>query len=76
MLSHKLKNQVDRLERYDENNDDSDLYKIQSSSELLMKMMVVTNIKSLFEILSVGIYSAHRDRGMFHIEGIIKSYMS
>ena len=42
MLSHQLKNQVDRLERYDENNDDSDLYKIQSSSELLMKMVVVT----------------------------------
>ena len=33
------------------------------------------NTKSSFEILSVGIYSAHRDRGMFRLEGI-KPYMS
>ena len=37
MLSHKSKNQVDHLEKYD-----SDLYKIQLSSELLMIMVVLS----------------------------------
>ena len=46
---------------------DSDLYKIQLISELLMKMILASRtishmmIKSSFEILSFGIYSAHHD---------------
>ena len=36
---------------------DSDLYRIQISSELLMKIIVVSRTESSVEILSIGIYS-------------------